>query len=295
LTIKSQWIIISKSIGREPTIQKQKQKEHNNMNTNIKALAADTITKTLDTITAEFRTQLIASLAALTTTLTPEIPAADDTVEAPAKRKPGRPAGSKKVKKEGAKDSADAPAKHPGRPRKTETDKEDAPKRKPGRPVGSGKKDKVETVEASKRPTTKDGRSGSQFIRDYDAKRRGPDGEFLAKGPEVVEACAKAGLEIALPQVYNVRQAVVRKEEEAAMAAKKAAKKAAKTKDEKKATKADKPAKVGPVNPKAAKADKSAVDEPADVSVAAATSVDEPVVEPVVEVVEAPAAEASAE
>ncbi len=262
-----------------------------NTNQNINAVASAALNNTIDSAVAEFRAQFISNLSALTATLAdPEAGTPPSTTDdtAPAKRKPGRPAGSgKKDKKEGANDSADAPAKRPGRPRKTETDKEDAPKRKPGRPAGSGKKAKVETAEASKRPTTKDGRSGSQFIRDYDAKRRGPDGEFLAKGPEVVEACAKAGLEIALPQVYNVRQAVVRKEEEAAMAAKKAAKKAAK--GDKKAPKADKPVKV-----KAAKADEPAVDEPADVPVAAAASVDEPVVEPVVAVAAAETTEAAA-
>jgi hypothetical protein len=147
-----------------------------------------------------------------------------------------------------------APVAKRGRPRGSKSEKGKKVVKVPGK-RGRPRKDKAEVSASDKapRPTTKDGRSGSQFIRDYDAKRRGENGEFLAKGPEVVAACAKAGLEIAPPQVYSVRKAVLQAEKVAAATAKKAAKKAAK-KTNKKAEK--------PTAKKAPKAEK--VEEPVE-------------------------------
>lgn len=76
--------------------------------------------------------------------------------------------------------------------------------------------------QAGKRKLSKDGLNGSQFIREFDKKHPGK------KGPEVVEAGKKAGLTIALPQVYNVRRAEKLKAGKGKKPGKKAAKKASK-------------------------------------------------------------------
>jgi hypothetical protein len=234
-------ISIIDRVNRAHAHHQQKTKGTYNMNTSKTISAAavlDSLSpKSVKALEEHFRGQILSTLTAtLGSPVVATAVEADDDVAAPAKRGPGRPAGSKNK----AKAEVEAPAKRgPGRPAGSKNKaKAEAPaKRGPGRPAGSKNKPKADLgpsgrAKASKAaagPTPRvrldDGRTASQVVRDFDEKYTAKHGSE-APAANVVAHCEKLGLDIKPSLVYNVRQNV-KKAAEAAKASRKA-KKAAK-------------------------------------------------------------------